>query len=797
MLGFAPLASAPLGDDSAGLPALYGTASGSVEIAAASAAGNAARAEAVSLVAIAGTATGAAVAAGQLAGNVQVTGNGTGDLTTRAAADRALVPGGQGAGALFTQAGVQQGFTTQGQTSGPVASQISTSGIFELSAQVDIDVVVDGAAARAIDLGGIGVGRVGTTAEVVRVRALSGTAGADTTIHANVQTALALDGQTAGGVASHAQAARVLDILCAFNAAAMVDSAAVRGIDLTGFAAAQVEANTAVDVIALFDGALRGAVATNGVTKATAIVHDAAAARTRVATAATSALKLIGVSSGNSLSPLFAQAIAEVCVEGLARADASISAATASIAGLGASATGAAPLRSVVQGAFAVTGPSEAGVDAIGQSDRSIPISGTATAVSGVGSQVTGALAVQGRATMLAPRAAIAARIVQLSGATDMRGVVSGAGKAVIDIALQTAGAVQLPALAGSVLALDAITEAVAGPVGTGASLLPLSGQSAAGAPGIVQARGTVSLTADTAGTVVSAGKARGTINVLRALSGDAGITGDAARQITLDGHAAGVVALEVQAPKGALDLSAIMTASASALVGAQGQLGFGGNAGVALDIGAGAQPDLGFAHAATAAAWLVVTAAFSIEPKVVADLEIVAGGTAQSGFGIHGTARCATLAVARSGSKLTLDFYGSGAAHALTTGAANVDLDFTRLGLGEGAIAGTTLRSITLIGDARARVDAMAAANTDVRPDLLSMASNIITLAFAGQAQLPQTVAAASSITTGQSIAGYLEARGAGIAYRAPPALRRSEPPRLGLSGRIMPTNAGRVLRG
>ena len=89
-----------------------------------------------------------------------------------------------------------------------------------------------------------------------------------------------------------------------------------------------------------------------------------------------------------------------------------------------------------------------------------------------------------------------------------------------------------------------------------------------------------------------------------------------------------------------------------------------------------------------------------------------------------------------------------------------------------------------------------MAAANANVVPGIQSTASNIISIAFTGQAQMPQTVSAANTITTCKSPAGLLEARGTSIGYRAPAALRRSEPPRLGFSGRLMTGNSGRILR-
>ena len=106
------------------------------------------------------------------------------------------------------------------------------------------------------------------------------------------------------------------------------------------------------------------------------------------------------------------------------------------------------------------------------------------------------------------------------------------------------------------------------------------------------------------------------------------------------------------------------------------------------------------------------------------------------------------------------------------------------------------------MVGDTaiiRAEIHEPRAGYTRVKDTIeveITGGSNVIAIAFTGQAQMPQAVSAANTITTCRSSAGKLEARGTGIGYRAPPALRRSEPPRLGFSGRLMTGNSGRVLR-
>ena len=785
---------------------------------------------------------------------------------------------GLGAGAVFAQAAIRQGFTKQGQASGRVASQVNTNGVFEIRAQTDADLAVDGAGAPALGLVGESVGCAKTKAGGAGVDDLSGTAGTETAIGASAQTSLVVTGQATGGLTSQSEAAGVLDILCTLDVAAMLDSAATRDIGLTGFAAAKLEAQTAVDVVTLFGGEVRGRLATHAVTEATAVVQGVATAQTTITTAANFAVTLIGRSSVSSLPPLFGQAIVGISIDGLARADASVSAATASEAGLGATATGVAPLPSTVQGAVDIAGPSETGVAIFGQFGRSIPISGAATSASGPRSKVTGALVVQGQAKIVAPCVVIAAGTVQLSGATGMRSTVAGVGRAVFETALFADGAVPLSAVARTPLALDAIAHAVAASGGTGSCLLSLSGQSAAVVTAILRTRGTVAVTPDAAGAVVAAGTARGTIDVLRALAGDADVMGDAVRQIGIDGHAAGGISVDGRALEGAFDLPAAMTAGASVSASAQGELGFAGGAVLAIDIGAGVRPGLGFAMTAAAVVGLSAAAIPAVLFGGAAGIQVAARGHAQSAHGIEIAATCATAAAGTASGALVQDLRvmaqsgvsGSGTSAIKTTrallgtvpvtaaaarsmplggsgagsvasvgnatqaelwmelataaqtriradrafaaanlgpvgeagarvrshGTATSGLTFTRVSLGDVAVASAALRSIALHGDAHVRVTALVAANINIEPRCLSAASSLIAVTFITQTQLSLAVSAARTTTTCRSRPARFGTRGAGIGYRAPSALRRSACPNTPQGGRLAPSlRTGRIL--
>jgi trimeric autotransporter adhesin len=861
MLGFSPLASAPLGDNGdQRLEPLVGAAAGGITI------------EGTSFKAIARTTvhTTSAIA---LAGAAKTMGR----IDAGGLNKHGLALAGSATGVARARLGAQLNVYTQGQTAGQIASQAGAASTFDVSTKADADLRLDGAGARTFGVSGLAIGRSEAALNAVGVIDLTGAAGAGTENGVDIQIAVALFGKAAGGLTCQAQAARVFDIRGVVDAAALLDSAAASGIGLTGSAATHVVARTAVGVITLFGGEVRGTVATHGVTEATAVVQGVAAVQTGITAAANFTVTLIGRSSVSSLSPLFGQAIAGISITSLARADASASATAASEVGLGATAMGVVPLRSALQGAVDIAGPSETGVAILGQSGRSIAIFGAATSAVGVGSEVTGALAVQGHATIVAHRTGLSAGTVQLFGATSLRGAVSGAGGAVFDTALQADGAVPLPAVAGSLLVLDAIAHAVAASGGTGSSSLSLSGQSAAVVTATVQTGGTVALTLDAAGAVVSAGTARSTIDVLRAVIGGAAVTGDAARQIGIGGHAVGEIALNGWALEGALDLSAAMTASASASVSAQGELGFAGGAVVALDIGAGAKPGLDIAMTTAAVVGLSMTATPAVLFGGAAGIQVAARGSAQSAHGIEIATTCATAAAGRAGGALVLDLRGtaqsgvsgsgtgameitraalgtvpvtaqaarsmpllglgvgsaanagkatlarlrvelttaaqtrtraeaavasavdgSGAARALTTGAARIDLGVTKLGLGFVVVAGAAVRHISFAGDVGVRVDAVAGANANVVPRLQSTASNIIAIAFTGQAQMPQAVSAASTITTCRSPTGLLEARGTGIGYRAPPALRRSEWPNTRQGGNLAPSlRSGRIVQG
>lgn len=119
-----------------------------------------------------------------------------------------------------------------------------------------------------------------------------------------------------------------------------------------------------------------------------------------------------------------------------------------------------------------------------------------------------------------------------------------------------------------------------------------------------------------------------------------------------------------------------------------------------------------------------------------------------------------------------------------------------TRFGRGDLLVAGTAARAMVFLGAAEARAITQAAANLPLEPGFAGAGTTVTRVAFHAQEVLTGRGAALSTVQAVANASGW-ELGATAIAYRAPPALRRSEPPRMGLSGRLVPTNAGRILKG
>ncbi len=121
----------------------------------------------------------------------------------------------------------------------------------------------------------------------------------------------------------------------------------------------------------------------------------------------------------------------------------------------------------------------------------------------------------------------------------------------------------------------------------------------------------------------------------------------------------------------------------------------------------------------------------------------------------------------------------------------------FVRLGQADVLVAAGAAHGMALLGSAQAGNVARATANLPLEPRLSGTATNVIRVEFAAREVGVAARGNAMLGVSGRAVAQDLGLVAAVQALRAPPALRRSEPAKYGLSGRLMPTNSGRILRG
>ncbi|MCV2876333.1 hypothetical protein OE810_08680 [Rhodobacteraceae bacterium XHP0102] len=111
--------------------------------------------------------------------------------------------------------------------------------------------------------------------------------------------------------------------------------------------------------------------------------------------------------------------------------------------------------------------------------------------------------------------------------------------------------------------------------------------------------------------------------------------------------------------------------------------------------------------------------------------------------------------------------------------------------------VLGEAVRGMPLFGASEAHITALAAANSIFAPGLTASADNVIQLNFTAEAIAADVRAAGAALAEALEVNALWDLGTSSIAYRAPPALRRAEPPKYGLSGRLSPSNSGRILRG
>lgn len=176
----------------------------------------------------------------------------------------------------------------------------------------------------------------------------------------------------------------------------------------------------------------------------------------------------------------------------------------------------------------------------------------------------------------------------------------------------------------------------------------------------------------------------------------------------------------------------------------------------------------------------------------------IAAQGTSAEGMAsLQGGATAKNQLHVRSPYAASIALPGLAQSNTGTQGKGASEFGVARVGLGEVLLTGTALRGMPLLGASAARITALAAANSIFAPGLTASADNVIQLDFTAEAIAADVRAAGAALAEALEVNALLDLGATSIAYRAPPALRRAETPKYGLSGRLSPSNSGRILRG
>ena len=158
---------------------------------------------------------------------------------------------------------------------------------------------------------------------------------------------------------------------------------------------------------------------------------------------------------------------------------------------------------------------------------------------------------------------------------------------------------------------------------------------------------------------------------------------------------------------------------------------------------------------------------------------------------------RAGAASSAAGRASLDITTAGSATAQTKSEAASQGRLAVDRSGSVDVLVLGEALPGMPLLGASEAQITALAAANQMLAPSLAVSATNVIQLHFASEVIAPDGNAGGSNLVHASKVSTLWNLGTRAIAYRAPPALRRAEPPKYGLSGRLTPSNSGRILRG
>jgi hypothetical protein len=470
------------------------------------------------------------------------------------------------------------------------------------------------------------------------------------------------------------------------------------------------------------------------------------------------------------------------------------------------SASGKTELASAVTGAArttfewsgasdAITG-TRASVETETETETETSLPGESFAATGIEAAATDQLSIVGSgAGELRPVAQVRGHLAVAGG---MAGAISslGLGHGVFDVARYFGGDVDVFGDSARAIGFSGQAKATCETTGTvPASDIKLAGSATAISISFAAATTQVSLFGETGGQVRSDAFVQHRLKIDLVAEGVSPQTAESNGTWATEGHVDGALAL-MGAAGGGLAIASEAAARGTLVARTSGALALIVKTATALEARADATGVLAIARDSDAAVAIDGDARRSI--NLHGACEARASITAKP-CPLHLTATLTTDAAnaadGRASSEVTTA--GSGTTRVQSRATSQARLAISRTGAADVLILGAAWRGMAFLGASLAQIPALAAANSSVMPGLAAAAANVIHLDLKAAAIAPGGQAAGSNLACAQDVSALWDLDTAAIAFRSPPALGRAEPPRLGFSGRLLPTNAGRVLRG
>jgi hypothetical protein len=560
---------------------------------------------------------------------------------------------------------------------------------------------------------------------------------------------------------------------------------------------------------------------------------------------------LSGFAIGTTLEARFAALVGQIGISVSAQAAITTNAIADASHAASMDARGNLSTRSAIVGGLSLVRDLEASLQASGQADRQIGLAGATSAGTAAAAdaqeirlEVSGASEAQGLSV------ATARFELTLSGTTQLARDVFGNAKTTFEWAGACGATTGTRAVAKAETSLQGESFSANSIYAVASSPLGIFGHFAVDVGQVAKTTSQFTMSGGAKGGIASLGQGRGALDVARHFAGDVDVLGDSTRQISFRAAASARTTSTGETSNSVLEVTGWGVTRATAAAEAAASMTLRGHAQSRVTGVATIATTLAWARGAARAAGLPLNALSEGKTALAADLAtdlglrgetrarlvtraqgtgrfkvarasgadvqvasdvarvlsfmgVAEGATAAQGTSAEGMASLQGGATAknqlhvRSPYAASIALPGLAQSNTGTQGKGASEFGVARVGLGEVLLTGTALRGMPLLGASAARITALAAANSIFAPGLTASADNVIQLDFTAEAIAADVRAAGAALAEALEVNALWDLGATSIAYRAPPALRRAETPKYGLSGRLSPSNSGRILRG